>query len=286
MSASTALMPTEQREVTFYEDTIVAVLVPGEGADELTVFVPIRPICDQLGLTWSGQFERIKRDPILSEVTQGVRVIRTPDRGGEQEMLCIPIEYLNGWLFGVSAARVKDALRDKLLRYQRDCYKVLWGAFQPGVIEALRQRLEQDSVAGDLEHVRLAVDGVLDYLWRHEQHEQVVRQLLETLRRGMRDLQLDVHDVGGLIEEGDVLTERQRQTLYQLGLEIAYLMGQLGERRNSFAIVFGGVKRRFEVDTYRHIPRRLYREAYEYLEHWKGDIQRQIREGGKEPFIP
>jgi len=279
-------MPIEQREVTFYEDTIVAVLVPGEGADEPTVFVPLRPICDQLGLTWSGQFDRIKRDPILSEVTQGVRVIRTPDRGGEQEMLCIPIEYLNGWLFGVSAARVKDALRDKLLRYQRDCYKILWGALQPAVTQALRLRLEQDTVADDLEHVRLAVDGVLDYLWRHEQHERVVRQLLEALQRGMRDIQLDVHDVGGLIEAGDVLTERQRQTIYQLGLETAYLMSQSGERRNTFAIVFGGIKSRFKVDTYRNIPRPKYRQVYEYIEHWKGDIQRQIREKGEEPFIP
>lgn len=286
MSANTALMPTEQREVTFYEDTIVAVLVPGEGTDKPTVFVPIRPICDQLGLSWPGQFERIKRDLILSEVTQGVRVIRTPDRGGEQEMLCIPIKYLNGWLFGVSAARVKDSLREKLLRYQRECYDILWDAFQPAVAQALRQRLEQDTVSADLGHVRLAVDGVLDYLWRHEQHERVVRRLLEALQSGMRDVQLDVHDVGGLIEEGDILTERQRLTIHMLSLEVAALMGQLDERPNPYPIVFGGVNRRFKVKTYRQIPRHLYRQAYEYLEHWKGDIQRQIREKGEEPFIP
>ena len=52
--------------------------------------------------------------------------------------------------------------------------------------------------------------------------------------------------MGGLIEPGNVLTERQRQTLYQLGLEVAALLSQAGEARNTFAIVFGGVKKRFE----------------------------------------
>ncbi len=40
-------------------------------------------------------------------------------------MLCIPLDYLNGWLFGVNASRVKADVREKLIAYQRDCYRVL-----------------------------------------------------------------------------------------------------------------------------------------------------------------
>ena len=265
----------EQREVDFYGDRVVAILVPGERDGHTEIFVPIRPICDQLAVSWPGQRERILRDPVLTEVLKGVRVTRTPQKGGEQEMLCLPIEYLNGWLFGISASRVKPELRDKIIRYQRDCYRSLWEAFRPQSLGPLSAGL---AAAADLLSVRLGINGVLDYLWQRQQHDEVMRRLLEMVR-------LDVHEVGGLIEPGNVLTERQRQTLYQLGLEVAALLSQAGEARNTFAIVFGGVKKRFEVDSYRNIVRGKYREAHTYLTHWKQDAQRQIKARGEEPCI-
>ena len=62
MSNEKALTPVDQRIVDFYGDQITAVLVETD-EDEL-VFVPIRPICDFLGVTWSPQRRRILRDPI------------------------------------------------------------------------------------------------------------------------------------------------------------------------------------------------------------------------------
>src|SRR5690349_4822191 len=106
------LNPIEVRTVEFYGDEITGALV--RAGDEAQVYVPIRPICDYLGLAWSGQFERIKRDEVLSEAIKGVRVTRTPQEGGTQEMLCLPLELLPGFLFGVNAARVKDALKEKI----------------------------------------------------------------------------------------------------------------------------------------------------------------------------
>jgi hypothetical protein len=32
---------------------------------------------------------------------KGIRVIRTPSNGGEQSMLCLPLDMLNGWLLGM-----------------------------------------------------------------------------------------------------------------------------------------------------------------------------------------
>jgi hypothetical protein len=36
---------------------------------------------------------------------------------------------VNGWLFGINANRVKEELRDRLIQYQRECYRVLADAF-------------------------------------------------------------------------------------------------------------------------------------------------------------
>ena len=111
-----SLMPIEERTVLFYDDEIKLVIVHEN--DEQKAYVPVRPICEFLGVTWSPQLRRINRDPILSEIASSVTVTVT-EVGQRGQMLCLPIDYLNGWLFGINANRVKENVRDRLLRYQR-----------------------------------------------------------------------------------------------------------------------------------------------------------------------
>ncbi len=77
MSDKNALVPIEQETFEFYDDEIVAVRVK-----EGTVYVPVRPICELLGMDWSGQRQRIMRDPVLSQVTMSVGVITANSRHG------------------------------------------------------------------------------------------------------------------------------------------------------------------------------------------------------------
>jgi hypothetical protein len=58
-----------------------------------------------------------------------------------------------------------------------------------------------------------------------------------------------------------------------------------GQRQNPFPRVFGGLKKTFGVETYRLLPRKKYRAAYDYLAHWRSDVQRQIRSAGEEPCV-
>lgn len=68
----TALVPVREAQVEFYGNSLAAAQL----ADG-TILVPVRPLCEYLGLTWSGQFERLKQNPVLSEALQFVRVTRT-----------------------------------------------------------------------------------------------------------------------------------------------------------------------------------------------------------------
>lgn len=107
--------------VNFRQDTLFAV----ERDDG--VFVAVKPICDSLGLAWAKQLERIKRDPILAE---GVTIMVIPSPGGAQETTCLKLELVNGWLFTIDESRVKDEeIRQRVLTYKRECYKVLFDAF-------------------------------------------------------------------------------------------------------------------------------------------------------------
>lgn len=116
MSKEAALVPMEERTVVFYDDELTAVLV--RVGNEEQVFVPVRPLCDYPGVVWSAQYRRLLRDPVLSEAQATVAVTATDGRVREQ--VCLPLDYLNGRLFGVSAARVKPEVRQSLIHHKQE----------------------------------------------------------------------------------------------------------------------------------------------------------------------
>jgi len=103
------------------------------------IYVPIRPLCNYLGLDWSAQLQRMKRDEVLAESMTSVVI--TPTLVSERQcynqrytLVCLELEMLPGWLFGISTSRVRPDLQDKIKRYRRECYRVLWQAFQADVL--------------------------------------------------------------------------------------------------------------------------------------------------------
>src|SRR4051812_12613094 len=92
-----AIVPVRQQTVDFYGDTLQA----AQGADE-RVYVPVRPICEALGVDWPGQRRRILRDPALAGT---LALVLLSTSGGDQEMLCLPLKLLPGWLFGLTISK-------------------------------------------------------------------------------------------------------------------------------------------------------------------------------------
>lgn len=123
------LIPVEQKQIEFQGGEITAVMVQDENGRE-NVYIPLKPLVEGMGLNWSGQRQRIMKNPVLRDVCRSVGVTHTePNRTRNIEMLCIPINHLNGFLFGVNANRVKSEIRPLVLDYQEKCYEVLFNAF-------------------------------------------------------------------------------------------------------------------------------------------------------------
>ena len=108
--------------VDFHGQSLVAVLIDGKP------FVAMRPICKNIGLQWESQYNRIKRNPVMNE---GIFIMNMPSEGGDQETICLPLDMLNGWLFGVDVNRVREEIRPKLMQYQKECFGVLFRHFMP-----------------------------------------------------------------------------------------------------------------------------------------------------------
>lgn len=109
-------------------------------------YVAMKPICENIGLNWKAQYDRIKRHAVLGE---GMVMMTTPSKGGEQQTICLPLDYLNGWLFGVEANRVKPQIRESLLQYQRECFRVLNEHFNPRVGHPKPTRALPDGLTGE-----------------------------------------------------------------------------------------------------------------------------------------
>ncbi|HHH0040494.1 TPA: phage antirepressor N-terminal domain-containing protein [Yersinia enterocolitica] len=118
--------------VQFHGQHIITAMVAG------VAYVAMRPIVENLGMSWSTQRRKLNG----LETKFGCVHMSTPSNGGVQEMLCLPLRKLNGWLFSINPGKVRADIRDKLIRYQEECFTALHDYFTRG--EAKRQGTSTD----------------------------------------------------------------------------------------------------------------------------------------------
>lgn len=80
--------------------------------------VPIKPICEALGIAWEPQRKKIQEHYLLSSTATFSMVVAAD--GKEREMFCLPIELIFGWLFTEDVRTVADA------DARMDCYYAIW----------------------------------------------------------------------------------------------------------------------------------------------------------------
>lgn len=122
--------------VDFHGQQILAIIHEGNP------HVAMQPICENIGLHWGSQYNRIQRHPVMKST---IFITKTVAEDGKQrEMLCLPLSMLNGWLFGVDVNRVREEIRPKLIRYQTECFDVLYRHFMPKAPEGRPYNPELD----------------------------------------------------------------------------------------------------------------------------------------------
>lgn len=113
-------------KVDFHGNEITAVNKDGKQ------YVAMRPIAKAMGLDWKSQYRSITRDPVLNSVV--VNLTTTGVDGKNYEMICLPLDYLNGWLFKIDSKRYEHdfARFNTIVTYQQKCYRVLFDYFHNG----------------------------------------------------------------------------------------------------------------------------------------------------------
>lgn len=95
--------------------------------DNGTKLVPVKPICEALGISYEPQFTKLKEDDFLSSVI--TLSVTTGSDKKQYEMVCIPLKYVFGWLFTINPKNVKEEAREAVATYRAKCYDVLYDYF-------------------------------------------------------------------------------------------------------------------------------------------------------------
>jgi hypothetical protein len=251
----------EEKTIVFYEDELIAVKMR-----DGTIHVPVRRLCDNLGVDWSAQRQRIMRDEVLEQAINSVVITTTqtdtPHAKPEQEMLCLPLDLVPGWLFGIQPSRVKEETRDKLIRYRRECFRVLWDAFKGEMLPELQPPTtdltpaEQTLVHAEALYT-LARNQVAMERWL-VQHD---RRLDDTEDR-LAETEDRLGNVEGVVEDlrlrvqgpAQLISEEQRAELANAVKAVAYELTQRDKSKNWYQSIYGEMYRRFKVSSYKQVP--------------------------------
>jgi hypothetical protein len=242
-------------EVVFHGDHLLTVMLP-EG-----VAVPTRTLSVAVGIDPETQAQQLRNHPVLSE---GLRVVRIPDGDQLRPMLAILHTYIPFWLATINPAQVGDAVRDKLIRYQRELVDVLdalYGAALPAqpdtsgdtpLVAALRE--QQTRLFQEL---RITREALLNA------HQHTAEELTD---QGTRIAQLEtlVDELQQHIASHTTISAAQAEVIKKAVLRLAKRYEtQTGQ--SIYARLFGRFCADLQTPKYAMLPAGRYEDALAWL---------------------
>jgi hypothetical protein len=272
---ATALIPQAERTVEFYGDPIVVVL----GQDN-ALYVPVRSIAEFLGLDWPSQYKRIQRDEVLADRVH--MVMMTGPDGRPRPMVCLPLDLLPGWLFGITTRRVRPELAPKLRLYREECFRVLWQTFQSEVARhvpspsapsapltqvrdlalAIAQMAEQQlDLETNVTEVRAQVHQVTE-------QQQIVHMRMDRAAVVIKQIEQRLGAVEQQVAPAAYITDRQATEISTAVKALAQVLTRKEPGKNQYQGVFAELYRRFHVSSYKRIRQDQFMDVLTFLEEW------------------
>lgn len=91
------------------------------------VYVPIKPICEAIGIDVDAQRNKLNSDDFFNSTTAIITAVGAD--GKPREMYSIRLRDVYGWLATINPGKVSPEARDAVTCYRRECYDVLYEHF-------------------------------------------------------------------------------------------------------------------------------------------------------------
>jgi hypothetical protein len=257
------------REVQFDSDTLIAVVLDSDG-----VAVPVRTICEVLGLDLDRQSERLRSHEVLA---QGLRIVNVPIAGRVRSVMAIVHKWIPFWLATISPEQVNETTRPKLVRYQLEVAYVLAALYGN---ELATTPLGNDSTTTALQlqlqaalrEVRLAREIYLasqQQLQQLQAAQDATNARLDT-HEAQTNAQLQEHrDLIGELTERIVqvltISPAQQQIIKDAVLRIAVRYKKRHGGKDIFARLFSEFCNDLQTPRYGALPAAKYEAALDWL---------------------
>lgn len=251
----------EQKTVVFYDDDLIAIR-----ADDNQVYVSLRHLCQALGVDAQGQTRRIRRQKVLERGFNQFPI--TTESRGEQQAYMLRVDLVPLFLSGISTKAVNETIRPKLERFQEEAAKVLWEAFQEGRLTSdmnLEDMLTENSPAAQAYRMAEAIMKMARQQLFLE--SQVTSHTAQLASHELRLEQLEIT----LGNPDYYVTPEQAMQISQAVKAIAYELGKRS-KRNEYGGVYGELYRRYEINSYKHIPKSKFEDAMAWLNEWLNSL--------------
>lgn len=161
--------------------------VPFHGTNLLLVehqnqpYVPMKQIVEGMGLIWRSQHKKL----IANKERWGVTVKVIPSIDAHNEVTCLPLRKLFGWLNSLHPNRVREDIRKKVIQYQNECDDVL---YQYWTEHSEPQNTQEEKCTGLTRVLMVFKDGKLVDSVPVDRHAGIVSfESPETLQEMIRD---------------------------------------------------------------------------------------------------
>lgn len=136
------------------------------------IFVPIKPICEAIGIDVDSQRNKLNSDDFFNSTTAIITAVAADEK--ERDMFAISAKYVYGWLATINPGKVAPEARDAVINYRQECYDVLYEHFTG----AMRRTIETNNAEIELlKNINSAIADEKDAKSRRKKAEEALEKL-------------------------------------------------------------------------------------------------------------
>jgi hypothetical protein len=268
------LIPTDQDTVPFYGHELIAVMLP-----DGRICAVMRSLAGGLGLNLQSQLRHIRGRAALAD---GLVAVRVDTEGGPQTMQALTLDVLPGWLFSVDERRVKPEAQPDVILFQRECVRILAEHFahkRQLALPAPQSVVPADpQLAGQVTALTEQIDTLSGAVNLMREHLAALLSLPGQVAGLSEQMSEAVTMLGSLAERQDAAEAQLAQVdarTQRLSPPHACQVQEMVDRMVretkrlpaplSYAIIYGRLKHRFRVGSYKEADDGRFDELMVYL---------------------
>lgn len=173
MFMNTAIIPFNSAELVTAKD------------ENGKIYVAMKPIVEAMGLEWARQNQKISEDERYVHMS-----IPFQTAGGMQEMTCLPLDQLAGWLYSINPNKVKAEVKQTVISFQQETFNVI-NAYWMGETVSRQSSMSQMEVLAQIVNRMVEIERqearVLELSYNLEKEHKRVNKLEHNIRRTITD---------------------------------------------------------------------------------------------------